>query len=46
MSSGLTLLADHGELLSAIPFVMPALLIVGALLAVRVVERRRNTEGE
>ena len=46
MSPGLTLLADHGELLSAIPFVMPALLIVGALLAVRVVERRRNTEGE
>jgi hypothetical protein len=41
--ASLTLLAHHGELLAAIPVVMPAFLIVGALLAMRVIERRRNT---
>ena len=45
MSAGVTLVADHGELVSAIPFVMPAFLVVGVLLAMRVVERRRNTDG-
>ena len=40
---GLTLLADHGELVSAIPFVMPAFLIIGALFAMRAIERRRDT---
>lgn len=39
-------LADHGELVSALPFVMPAFLIVGALLVMRIVERRRNTDHE
>ncbi|MDQ3758808.1 MAG: hypothetical protein M3331_02540 [Actinomycetota bacterium] len=43
MTGATTLLADHGELVSAIPFVMPALLIVGALLAMRAIERRRDT---
>ena len=42
MTGAVTLLADHGELVSALPFVMPALLIVGALLVMRVVERRRD----
>ncbi len=46
MSTELTLLADHGELVSAIPFVVPAFLVVGVLLAMRVVERRRNTHSE
>ena len=45
MSAVVTLVADHGELVSAIPFVMPAFLVVGVLLAMRVVERRRNTDG-
>lgn len=45
MSAAVTLVADHGELVSAIPFVMPAFLVVGVLLAMRVVERRRNTDG-
>lgn len=37
------LLADHGELITAIPFVMPAVLLVGVLLAIRIVERRRHS---
>jgi hypothetical protein len=40
------LVADHGELVSALPFVMPAFLVVGVLLVMRVVERRRNTHHE
>jgi len=43
MTGDMTLLADHGELVTAIPFVMPALLLFGALLTVRVIERRRDT---
>jgi len=43
MTGAVTLVADHGELVSAIPFVMPALLIVGALLVMRTIERRRDT---
>ena len=46
MNGAITVLADHGELVSAIPFVMPAFLVVGGLLVMRVVERRRNTEPE
>lgn len=46
MSGALTVLADHGELVSALPFVMPAFLVVGVLLVMRIVERRRNTESE
>ncbi len=46
MTSGVVLVADHGELVSAIPFVMPAFLIVGVLLAMRIAERRRNTHHE
>jgi hypothetical protein len=44
--SAAILVADHGELVSALPFVMPALLVVGVLLVMRVVERRRNTHPE
>ncbi len=43
VTGAVTLLADHGELVSAIPFVMPAFLIVGALFAMRAIERRRDT---
>lgn len=43
MSNALPLVADHGELVSALPFVLPAFLIVGALLALRAIERRRDT---
>ena len=46
MTGAITVLADHGELVSALPFVMPAFLVVGVLLVMRVVERRRNTEPE
>jgi hypothetical protein len=35
-------LADHGDLVSTLPFFLPALLIVGGLLAMRAIERRRN----
>jgi len=44
--SAAILVADHGELVSALPFVMPAFLVVGVLLVMRVVERRRNTHPE
>jgi hypothetical protein len=46
VTGAITTLADHGELVSALPFVMPALLVVGVLLVMRVVERRRNTHPE
>jgi hypothetical protein len=44
--SAAILVADHGELVSAIPFVLPAFLVVGVLLVMRVAERRRNTHPE
>jgi hypothetical protein len=34
--------ADHGDIVSTLPFFLPALLIVGGLLAMRAIERRRN----
>ena len=37
--------ADHGDIVSAIPFFLPALLIVGGLLVMRAIERRRHDEG-
>ena len=43
MNGAVILLADHGELVTAIPFVLPALLIVGAIFAMRAIERRRDT---
>ncbi len=46
MTGAITVLADHGELVSALPFVMPAFLVVGVLLVMRVVERKRNTQPE
>jgi hypothetical protein len=35
-------LADHGNLLTALPFVAPAILIVGALLLVTLRDRLRG----
>jgi hypothetical protein len=35
-------LADHGDIISTLPFVLPALLIVGGLLVMRGLERRRH----
>ena len=46
MTGALTLVADHGDAVSALPFVLPAFLIVGALLVLRVIERRRDTPHE
>jgi len=43
MTSVTVLVADHGELVTAIPFVMPAVLIIGAVFAMRAIERRRDT---
>ncbi len=34
--------ADHGDILSTLPFFLPAILIVGGLLAMRLLERRRH----
>lgn len=34
--------ADHGDLLAALPFFLPAFLIVGGILALRAIERRRD----
>jgi len=42
VSGALTVVADHGDAVSAIPFVLPAFLIVGAIFAMRVIERRRD----
>lgn len=36
-------LADHGELVTAIPFVIPAFLVVGAIFVMRATERKRDT---
>jgi hypothetical protein len=38
--------ADHGDILSTLPFFLPALLIVGGLLALRALERRRHDAGD
>ena len=46
MTGAITIFADHGELVSALPFVVPAFLVVGVLLVMRIVERRRNTHPE
>jgi hypothetical protein len=43
MSVAPVLLADHGELVTAIPFVLPAFLVVGAIFALRAIEKRRDT---
>jgi hypothetical protein len=34
--------ADHGDIVSTLPFFLPAILIVGGLLAMRLLERRRH----
>lgn len=34
--------ADHGDIVSTLPFFLPALLIVGGLLAMRAFERKRH----
>ena len=46
MTGALTVLADHGDAVSTILFVVPAFLIVGVLLAMRFIERRRDTHNE
>jgi len=38
--------ADHGDLITALPFFLPAFLIVGAILALRAAERRRQNDGD
>jgi hypothetical protein len=35
--------ADHGDLVAALPFFLPAFLIVGGILAMRAIERRRDS---
>lgn len=45
--SGLELhlpVADHGDLVTAVPFFLPVLLIVGGIVVLRVLERRRNNQ--
>ena len=39
-------IADHGDLVSALPFFLPAFLIVGVILAMRAAERRRHDDAE
>ena len=39
-------LADHGGLLTALPFVAPAVLIVGALLVVTLRDRLRGPRND
>ena len=47
MTPGLFLpLADHGDIVSTLPFFLPAILIVGGLLAMRIAERRRHDSRE
>jgi hypothetical protein len=35
--------ADHGDVLAALPFFLPAFLIVGVIFAMRAIERRRDS---
>ena len=37
-------IADHGDLVTVIPFFLPVLLIVGGIVALRALERRRNNQ--
>ncbi|MDQ3572683.1 MAG: hypothetical protein M3383_07480 [Actinomycetota bacterium] len=36
-------IADHGDIVSTLPFFLPVLLIVGGLLVMRAIERKRDT---
>jgi hypothetical protein len=38
--------ADHGDLIAALPFFLPAFLIVGGIVAMRAIERRRDDSRE
>jgi hypothetical protein len=38
--------ADHGDLVAALPFFLPAFLIVGGILAMRAIERKRDDSHE
>jgi hypothetical protein len=40
--SVVVLLADHGDLVTVVPFVVPALLVVGVVGWMRLAERRRD----
>jgi hypothetical protein len=46
VAAALLPLADHGDIVSTLPFFLPALLIAGGLLAMRAAERRRNDPDE
>jgi hypothetical protein len=39
-------IADHGDIVSTLPFFLPAILIVGGLLWMRLAERRRHDSRE
>jgi hypothetical protein len=38
--------ADHGDLVTALPFFLPAFLIVAGIVAMRAIERRRDDSRE
>lgn len=43
MTAALALpLADHGDLVATLPFVLPAFLVVGVVLVMRAIERKRE----
>lgn len=42
MTLGALLLAHAGHFIAAVPFVMPAFLVVGTVIAMRIVERKRD----
>jgi hypothetical protein len=44
--TGADILLAHHALVTAIPFVMPAFLVVGAIFVLRAIERKRNTHPE
>ena len=35
--------ADHGDIVSTLPFFMPVVVIIGGLLVMRAIERKRDT---
>jgi len=39
-------IADHGDLVAALPFFLPAFLIVGVIFAMRGIERRRDDSND
>ncbi len=35
--------ADHGDIVAALPFFLPVILIIGGILVMRALEQRRDT---